>query len=100
MRTARFDFKPRASYVSMERPKQQSEPVPPGVVIQKIVHVPEPIEQWILHMRDLRGVMTLTEIAQATGLTRSHISRYVNRTHNPGLANQFKIRRLWEDVCS
>lgn len=99
MRTAKFDFRPRPSYISMERPKQ-SEPVPPGVTIQQITHVPEPIEAWILHMRDLRRVMTLTEIAQATGLTSSHISRYVNRTHNPGTANQFKIRKLWEDLCS
>lgn len=99
MRTAKFDFKPRPSYVSMERPKQ-SEPVPPGVTIQKITHVPEPIEAWLVHLRELRRVMTQADIAKATGLSSGHISRYVNRTHNPGLANQIKIRRLWEDVCS
>ena len=99
MRTARFDFRPRPSYVSMERPKP-SEPVPPGVTIQQITHVPEPVEPWLTHLRELRRVMSQADIAKATGLSSGHISRYVNRSQNPGTANQLKIRRLWEDLCS
>ena len=98
MRTARFDFKPRPSYLSMERPKPQ-DPLPDGVAVQIIVHVPAPIEPWLLHMRDLRRVMTQEEIAQATGLSSGAISRYVNRTHNPGVANAAKIKKLWEEMC-
>lgn len=100
MRTARFDFRPRPSYLSMERPKpQQQEPVPDGVTVQVITHVPEPVEPWVRHLRELRRIMTQEEIAKAAGIAAWTISRYVNRTHNPSTTNANKIKKLWEELC-
>lgn len=102
MRKANLDFQPRPSYISVNSSKQRepAPPVPPNVVVQVIVNTPAPIEPWLIHTRDLRKIMSQKEIALAAGISEDAISRYINRTHNPGPVNAEKIRKLWEDLCS